>query len=125
MARSELSRSYEYRVIEGWVALPEEPTEDAPRLTPGEAPMWTPEWYKALGYEPSAHVFGKRLGGAYVEVYTQTADSDDAPYTFLCRVGLAGTLQNVYVENLPSLVSLLEELGPAMQTYQTSDPKDT
>ena len=32
---------------------------------------------------------------------TQSADRDDAPYTFSCRVGLAGTQQTVLIGNLP------------------------
>ncbi len=118
MSRSELSTSYVY-TLEGWIELPADPAEDHPDRG-GTHVLWSPEWYDALGYYPRPAVFGERAGGAYVEVYTQSADSDEAPFTFMCRVGLAGTLQNVYVEDLPSLVSLLKELGPAMQTWKLS-----
>jgi len=121
MARSELGKSYVYRFgLESLVELPEDPVEDDLR-SGGDHPLWSPEWYEALGYYPRPSVFGTRLGGAYVEVYTQSADSDAAPYTFMCRVGLAGTLQNVFVENLPNLINFLKDLGPAMQTWKLSE----
>jgi hypothetical protein len=113
MARSQLSKAYLYGLTKGWVELPEDPT--------GDAPLFSQQAYEALGYYPKPALFGEYPSGAYVEVYTQSADSDDAPYTFLCRVGLAGTQQNVFIENLPSLISLLKEMGPAIQAWDPAN----
>lgn len=115
MTRDALNKSYEYSLLQGWLELPEDPVEEM-------GLMWQPEQFEELGYYPRPSIYGEALGGAYVEVYTQSADSDDAPYTFMCRVGLAGSQHNVYVENLPSLVGLLREMGPAMQTWDPSNP---
>jgi hypothetical protein len=113
MSSNQLSKAYLYGLSMGWVELPEDPT--------GGTPLFSPQAYEALGYYPKPVVFGEYPSGAYVEVYTQSADRDDAPYTFLCRVGLAGTQQNVFIENLPGLISLLKEMGPAIQTWDPAN----
>src|SRR3954469_14701892 len=79
MARDQLAKTYLYHGGE-WTDLHRDTTfED---YIGGELPMWTEEWYEALGYDPRAHVFGLPLGVS-VEVYKQDDDSDAAPHTFM------------------------------------------
>ena len=113
MAREDLSKTYLYDRGE-WVELPRD--DIAQEVAEGrENPAPTPEWYESLGYYPRPVVFGEHQGGAYVEVYTQSADSDDAPYTFMCNVGIAGSIHRVFAQDTPSLIGLINEMGPAMQ----------
>jgi hypothetical protein len=116
MARSDLAKTYLYS-HSGWIDIEEDPVIDD--LRAAKHHLWSPEWYEALGYSPRPHVFGIRHGPG-VEVHKQDDDSDDAPYTYLCYVSVAGARHTVYVQDTPSLIGLLREMESAMRTWNVS-----
>jgi hypothetical protein len=116
MARSDLAKTYLYSHSE-WIDIDEDPLMEDPRAAGHH--LWSAKWYEALGYDPRPHFFGIRhvVG---VEVHKQDDDSDDAPYTYLCLVSVAGVMHTVYAQDTPSLIGLLREMGPAMQAWNMS-----
>jgi hypothetical protein len=60
-------------------------------------------------------VFKAPDGLAQVEVYTQSSDTDRADYSFMCNVSIAGATHIVFVDDTPSLIGLINEMGPAIQ----------
>ena len=119
MARVNLNKPYVYDGGE-WLELPRDHVDEeilAGRLDP----VATPEWYASLGYYPKPVVFKAPGGLTAVEVYTQTSDDDRAEYTFMCNVIIAGAMHMVFVNNTPSLIGLINEMGPAMQYSLVSE----
>jgi hypothetical protein len=108
----DLSKTYLYERGE-WIELPRD--DFLQELLEGrETAEPTPEWYVSLGYYPKPVVFGT-WEGAQVEVYKQHSDVDDAEYTFMCEVSLVGNTHRVFTRDTPSLIGLLNEMGPVMQ----------
>jgi hypothetical protein len=115
MSMEDLSKTYLYERGD-WIELETRDDFLQELLEGRETALPTPEWYESLGYYPKPSVF-RRWEGAQVKVYTQHSEVDDAEYTFMCELSLAGTVHKVFVRDTPSLVGLLNELGPAIQNH--------
>jgi len=114
MSQDNLNKSYLYRRGE-WIALSTRDDVLEEILQGSLNPYPTPEWYESLGYNPKPVVFKAPDGLAQVEVYTQSSDADRADYSFMCNVSIAGATHIVLVDDTPSLMGLINEMGPAIQ----------
>jgi hypothetical protein len=119
VSREDLNKTYLYH-DGNWVELPRD--DMIQEILEGrESPAPSPAWYASLGYYPRPVMFKAPGGLAEVEVYTQSSDNDEADYTFMYNVSVAGAIHRVFVNGTPSLIKLINEIGPAIQFSHSSE----
>ncbi len=71
------------------------------------------------GYKPSPILrMGKREQGMRVEVYVKEHKEKNGAQNYYIQLWIGPEVESIYISNLPSLISLLQRLGPIIANSQ-------
>jgi len=76
------------------------------------------------GYKPSPILrMGKREQGMQVEVYAKEQKERNGVQNYYVRLHIGPEVETIYISSLPSLLSLLQRLGPIIANSQDLGPR--